>query len=334
MKLANNREKKRMIEFEEICRMSQKTLKKFVERRLKLTHKDVFVGDGFVYAQGKFPVLLVAHLDTVHSELPKTISITKIANAISSPQGIGGDDRCGVYMVLEVVKKFNCSVLFCEDEEVGAVGAQKFTKSETAEGLTWNYIIEFDRKGSKDAVFYDCANDDFEKFITKEFFKTAYGSFSDISVLAPHFGCAAVNLSCGYYEAHTKNEYVVFPEMEKSIEEALKILGRTTEKDVYEYIEDTTSLAYYVRYGDYSNYWEGAYHEIGREYYGDGYPEGFSEVELYYMIEYKDGNGKLKYSEEYGHSEDEAIGKFCCSHPDTPYRNIVTVYCDATEYYG
>ena len=45
-----------------------------------------------------------------------------------SPQGIGGDDRCGVWMILQILRTANCHVLFCEDEEVGCVGAKKFTK--------------------------------------------------------------------------------------------------------------------------------------------------------------------------------------------------------------
>ena len=183
--------------FEKICRMSQKDLKKFVAKKLKATHNKVIEGDGYVFAQGDFPVLLVAHLDTVHKSLPKEIFYDKQKDAVFSPQGIGGDDRCGVYMIFEVLKQFNCSVLFCEDEEIGGIGADKFTRTDIAQELEFNYMIEFDRKGKNDAVFYDCDNGDFEEFITEKFYKTAWGSFSDISILAPFFGCAAVNLSCG-----------------------------------------------------------------------------------------------------------------------------------------
>ena len=99
-------------EFENICRKSQKKLKKYVKNKLMETHEDVTIGDGFVYAQGKFPVLLVAHMDTVHENLPTTI--VHDGDIISSPNGIGGDDRCGIYMILEIIKKYHCSVLFCE----------------------------------------------------------------------------------------------------------------------------------------------------------------------------------------------------------------------------
>ena len=56
--------------FEKICQMSDIRLKKYVEMELKNTHTDITVGDGFVFAKGTIPVLLVAHMDTVHKVLP------------------------------------------------------------------------------------------------------------------------------------------------------------------------------------------------------------------------------------------------------------------------
>ena len=290
--------------FKRICRMSQEDLKSYLVSRLDETHDDVIVKDGFVYAQGKFPVLLVAHLDTVHKELPKTIEYNRDTDTISSPEGIGGDDRCGVYMILEIVKQYNCSVLFCEDEEIGGIGAEKFAKTRFAQKLKFNYIIEFDRRGSKDAVFYDCDNPDFEHFITDSYYKTALGSFSDISVIAPVLGCAAVNLSCGYYNAHTTNEFVVLSEMERSIYEACLILDKTTEDDKFEYIE-----AVY----EYGSGWFDGFGPIG---YGD------DDDQKYYIIEFYDNQWNECYSEVYARSEEEAVGKFCMDNPEIPFGNV------------
>lgn len=282
--------------FQKICKMSQKTLKKFVAQQLKHMYDDVTVGDGYVYAQGSFPVLLVAHLDTVHTKCPETFVYDNATDALSSPQGIGGDDRCGVYMILQIIKKFACSVLFCEDEEIGGVGAEKFIKTELAKGLDFYYIIELDRQGSNDAVFYHCENDAFEEFITKDFYKTAWGTFSDISVLAPFFGCAAVNLSCGYYKAHTANEYVVLSEMDESIYEVCKILDRTTEDDKYDYLTAYNGKGYY-------DYWDSA--------------------ERMWYVEYVDKkNNKESYVQIYAETRAEAVGKFCIDHPHIPYEDI------------
>ena len=284
--------------FETIIRMSQKELKKYVAKKLKETHNDITVGDGYVYAPGSFPVLLVAHMDTVHKELPKQIYYDKDTDAVFSPQGIGGDDRCGVYMIFEVLKKFNCSVLFTEDEEIGGVGAEKFLNTKLARTLDFNYIIEFDRQGKNDAVFYECDNPEFEEFITKEFYKTAYGTFSDISYLAPFLGCAAVNLSCGYYKAHTTSEYVVLKEMEDSILAACAILERTTEADNFVYVE--------------------------ADYYSK-YDFGYDDKMQYYLIEYQDENHDAQWFEVEARSTEEAIGKWVIANPKVCFEDIIDV---------
>ena len=213
-----------MKNFVKLCKMSQKDLKDYAFKRLKNTYQNVVKRDGFVYAQGTFPVLLVAHLDTVHKRPPQNVFLDNVKGHLYSLQGIGGDDRCGVYMIFEIIKKYNCSVLFCEDEEIGTVGAKKFISSSTAKQVDVNYIIELDRKGSNDAVFYDCDNPDFEEFITAQYFSTAQGSFSDISVLAPALKRAAVNLSCGYYNAHKNSEYTRFSELQNCLDFVKSIL--------------------------------------------------------------------------------------------------------------
>lgn len=307
--------------FEQICKMSQKQIKKYVKRKLSETHKDIVSGDGYVFAQGDFPVLLVAHMDTVHKALPNAFIHDKKRGTISSPNGIGGDDRCGIYMILEVIKKINCSVLFTEDEETGCIGAHKFAGSSLVKQLAFNYIIEFDRANANDAVFYDCDNPEFEEFITKEFYKTSYGSFSDISVIAPVLGCAAVNLSCGYYNAHTKNEYVVLSEMENSIEAALQILYRTSEDDAFEYIE---AESYYSKYySGYSNY-------SGYSRYNSGYNDYLGST---YAIRYRGKDNKIYWTYIYASCVAEAVGKFLMLNETMMYKDILQVTEDK-EYDG
>lgn len=209
--------------FKKICKMTQNGVKEYMHAYLTSKGYQPINEDGFLYAKGTVPVLLVAHMDTVHKETCQHIFNDN--GKLSSPQGIGGDDRCGVYIIMNLVKEFKCSVLLCEDEEIGGVGAGKFAKSDYVDELDVNYMLEFDRKGSCDAVYYSCDNKDFKEFIEcASSFKEAYGSFSDISKLMPATKLAAVNLSCGYYNAHTKDEYVVFDEMLDTIEEAKSII--------------------------------------------------------------------------------------------------------------
>lgn len=224
-----------MKSFEDICRMTQEEVKAYMKNYLSSKRYPVIDEDGFLYAEGTVPVLLVAHMDTVHQK-----QCTEIVNdngKLSSPDGIGGDDRCGIFIIMNLIKYHRCSVLLCEDEEKGTVGARKFTKTDYINTLDVNFMIEFDRKGSTDAVFYSCDNKKFEKFVTETTgFKFAYGSFSDISVLMPAAKLAAVNLSSGYYNPHTTSEYVVYSEMQDTIEAAKNLISANCDKP-FEYVE-------------------------------------------------------------------------------------------------
>lgn len=288
-----------------IFKMSQKELKKYVQKELKKAGYEVQSDDGYVYAQGSFPVLLVAHMDTVHKELPTGFYTDEKRDIISSPQGIGGDDRNGIYEILEIIQTHNCSVLFTEDEEIGGVGANKFIKTPLATSLIgkFNYIIEIDRKGNRDAVFYECDNPEFTKFITKEYWKKDYGSYSDICDVAPVLNAAAVNLSSGYYNAHTVSEYISLSDIDTIIKEVKKLLDRTTEDDKFEYIEADYRYGKY-NYGFYDMY-DGSFQATFEIFYSNN--DGFD-------YEYLDAI-----------SEEEAVGLFLIGHPDMTYNDIVSV---------
>ena len=220
-----------VLNFEQIFQLSQKRLKRELKAELIASGYTVQKQKGFLYAAGTLPVLLVAHLDTVHRTQPETICYSADGTAMMSPQGIGGDDRAGVYMILRLIQSCHCHVLFCEDEETGGHGARAFTKSGIKPDV--NYIVELDRTGSNDAVFYQCRNRQFEQHINSFGFQTAFGSFSDISILAPHLNLAAVNLSTGYYHAHQPGEYVRLDKVEELIGRVEKLLQTKTEQFSY-----------------------------------------------------------------------------------------------------
>lgn len=231
-------------QFEAIVKPQQKELKKDLYARLKALKYRPLYKKGFLYARGEVPVLLVAHMDTVHREPVKIICYSEDKQIVMSPQGIGGDDRCGVYMILQLIEKQRCHVLFTEDEELGCVGARAFTMSDIKPQV--DFIIEFDRKGEKDAVFYACDNPDFTSFITGFDFTEADGLYSDISDIAPSLGTAAVNLSCGYYNAHCTHEYINIPQMERNIEKAAKIIA--AHGTHYDYVEAKYTWKYNDNY--------------------------------------------------------------------------------------
>lgn len=220
-----------MIAFDDILRMRQKELKHYLAGHLKKLGYDMVKRKGFLYAKGEAPVLLVAHLDTVHNEIPSIICRSADGRYIMSPQGIGGDDRCGVYMILQIINEVRCHVLFCEDEEVGGRGARAFESSGLEVDV--NYIVEMDRRGNNDAVFYGCDNPEFTEFVCSFGFREATGSFSDISVVAPYLKTAAVNISAGYYNEHRLHEMIDSFAMQNNIERIIQMARTPTVKYPY-----------------------------------------------------------------------------------------------------
>lgn len=259
------------MKFEKIVRKTQDELYTYVGNALSSMKYKPVNGNGFVYAEGDIPVMVVAHLDTVHKVTPSILFYSADGDKIMAGEGIGGDDRCGVYIIFKLLEKIRPYVLFVKDEEVGGIGSTAFTQSNIKPPV--NYIVEFDRKGNNDAVFYDGINEEFIGFVESFGFKESYGSYTDICELCPYVKCAGVNLSSGYYNAHTTSEYVSFSDMDSVIERALKMIMKKTHHFKWE-----EAKSYYHGYGlhpySYSGY---PYYYGGKKYsYLDG---GFTPIE-------------------------------------------------------
>ena len=302
------------MDFITICKLNQTNLKEILTNEiLKYYDASAIVDDaGFLYIRGS-KVLLTAHMDTVHKETVKQVVVEKHEGKtiVSSPQGIGGDDRCGVYMILEILRKTKLrpTIIFCEDEEVGGVGSNKFCKTDYVSELTEiKFAIELDRANANDLVYYDCGNEEFMEFCEKVTgYKTAYGTFSDICHFSPELDVASVNISCGYYNQHTTKEYVVLEEMETTIDKVIKLLEKENEVTKFDYQE------LFYSYGSKYSYNGG---------FRDWYESNYYELMITYRTE---GKGAMGIIVTEGYSYEECIGSFLMEHPDVRYRDIVSV---------
>ena len=173
---------------------------------------------------------VAAHLDTVHeagaAKIVQQDGFLFGMDGQGERTGIGADDKAGVFVCLELLEKFeNIAVILFAGEEIGCVGAEHAPKA-------WfedvGYVIEFDCPGQR-LVSYTSngvrlfSNDG-------EFIKTAgpvmqaHGltrwqrhPFSDVMALRQRFGFSCLNLSCGYYNWHRRDEYVVVDEVEAAV---------------------------------------------------------------------------------------------------------------------
>ena len=222
---------------EHFFQLSQENLLKVMCKYLKSKYETVYCSQHYVVAIGDIPVGLVAHLDTVFKSPPTDIFYDAAKNVMWSPEGLGADDRAGVFAIVEILKRrLRPTIILTTDEEIGGVGASKLVEDIPEAPCKLNFLIELDRRGSEDCVFYDCDNPFFEDYIEDFGFITNWGSFSDISYIAPKWGMAAVNLSIGYEHEHSKSEILNISWMFNTIDKVCNILENVHEEDnVHQY---------------------------------------------------------------------------------------------------
>ena len=173
---------------------------------IKTYGKDkVLSTNDYIMVQGEIPVALVAHLDTVFKYPVMDLYYDRTKNVLWSPDGLGTDDRAGVFCIIQLLKEgYRPWIILTTDEECGGLGARILIEEQQAPPV--NFLIELDRQGNNECVFYQCGNVDFQNYITSFGFEKSIGTFSDISILMPSWKLCGVNLSIGYYDEHTYTE--------------------------------------------------------------------------------------------------------------------------------
>lgn len=166
---------------------------------------------------------IIAHTDTVHDryedfQIFETSHGELFSMDCSAMQqvGIGGDDKVGVWVALEILRTVDvCKVAFFRDEEHGCLGSAEalmgwFTDVE--------FVLQCDRQGYKDFVrkiysdeLYD---EDFSSEISPLLSKydkreCLTGGMTDVWQLVKNgLEVCCANISCGYYSPHTDEEFV------------------------------------------------------------------------------------------------------------------------------
>ena len=221
--------------------------------------------------EGEFYPCVVAHMDTVHrghmnlihtnqrldiieqpyedsqySDLVQTALIAKLPGT-NTQTGIGGDDKCGVAVCLEMLDHFDIiKAAFFVEEEIGMRGSKEADK-EFFQKV--GYAIQFDAPSSN-WITEVCSGQrlfdtDFKELITEDLSNNGYTSFSndpftDVNQLAKKFDFCCLNLGCGYYRQHTDSEYVIIEEVEDAVR-AGKSLITKLRFDHYEHNKNKSS---------------------------------------------------------------------------------------------
>jgi hypothetical protein len=203
----------------------------------------------YIFAEGdnEYPVALIAHLDTVfYTPLMENFYFDQERKVLWNPNGSGFDDRAGVVAIMSIIAEgYRPTVIFTFGEEVGGVGASALIRDYPSCPIkNCKALIELDRAGFDDMVFYNCDNKDFISYIESFGFELQEGTFTDISILAPTWKIAAVNLSIGYEYEHTKGELLHLDWFNEIIKKVKNILMQSNTMKKYKYIEKVLDNSY------------------------------------------------------------------------------------------
>lgn len=209
---------------------------------------------------------VVAHLDQVQDEYPLDYKVVETQDIIFgySPFlrqqcGLGADDKCGIWIALKMLKKHDAiKVALFPGEEIGCVGSSEARMSFFDDV---RFVIEPDRRGAFDLIthigFTEICSDEFiEATRYQEFgYKEATGMMTDVETLKRNgLKVSCINLSCGYYDPHTENEYVVKEDMINALNFVDNIIENCTEVYPHEATERDFMDFGGVRYYGYGHY--------------------------------------------------------------------------------
>lgn len=234
--------------------------KNIPEANVYVKAKNIYVSKGTLSRGENYPCV-VAHTDTVH-DIHKDFSVFEADDllfAFSSDEqeqvGIGGDDKSGIWIALEMLlKKDVIKGSFFWGEEIGCKGS---SDADTKFFDDVGYCIQCDRRGNTDfitSIYGDeIVSEEFRSVIKpvikRHKYKEDDGAMTDVYQLKESINVSMVNMSCGYYSPHSDQEVVSITDSLDCLEmvdELIETLGLNR----YEH----TMVSSYSNYYN-ANYW-------------------------------------------------------------------------------
>lgn len=266
----------------------EKKIKRFIRTYIAENIDDAQIvdnRDGNIYVvkgeSDTYPCV-VAHLDQVqkvHSEDFIAVETDDIIFGYSPKnrqrEGLGADDKNGLWIGLKCLEEFDAiKIAFFVGEEIGCVGSGKCNMAFFND---CRFIIEPDRKGSSDlitSIYGKICSNKFKEDICPQLFgyEATSGLMTDVIELCERgVGLSCINLSCGYYEPHTSDEFTVKEDLLNCLAFVRHIIETCTDVYPHKY-EDSYSNSYGTTYR-YSGYSSSHYSGYSHDY--DDYDRGW-----------------------------------------------------------
>jgi len=217
--------------------------------------------------EGEFYPMFIAHTDTVHNKVDKIVvkeerlsrpntfgksfdstpvDCLKAYTEDGNPTGIGGDDKCGIFICLELLKQLDkVKIGLFVSEETGCHGSSKCDENFLKDV---GYITQYDAPGNH-LISEICSGvrlfDRESEFFTKTLsaIETSFGNemlvqshpYTDVSQLKKKSDVSCINMSCGYYNMHSNQEFVSIEDVRCAIEAGKNMVKELGYKK-YEYV--------------------------------------------------------------------------------------------------
>lgn len=212
---------------------------------------------------------VVAHMDQVqktHSKDFRAIETEDIIFGYSPSkrrqEGLGADDKNGIWIALRCLRKNTVmKIALFTGEEVGCQGSGAADLDFFSD---CRFVIEADRRGYNDLI----TQISFQKICSEEFVEAIHpekfgyhlecGLMTDVEALKERgLGISCINLSCGYYQPHSDEEFTVKKDIVNCLNFVQYIIKNCT--DVYQHdgwLDD-----------GYMDYWDDACYEMEERIY-------------------------------------------------------------------
>jgi putative aminopeptidase FrvX len=211
-------------------------------------HKNIYVTKGTL-DEGEYYPMFISHTDTVHNLVDEIIVkeeyllrpytfgkdfgneqvlCLKAYDKDDNPTGIGGDDKCGIYICLELLRQLDkVKIALFVSEETGCHGS-KMVNLDFLKDV--GYCVQYDAPGDHlishscwgttlfdiDGEFFDKSHRAISEGFGNEMLVQAH-PYTDIMIMKQKSDLSCINMSCGYYNMHTSNEFVCISDVERSI---------------------------------------------------------------------------------------------------------------------
>ena len=248
----------------------EKNIKKFIKRWVleNVPEASIYydkIGNVYITKgeSATYPVV-VAHLDQVQNNHSRDFQALEVGGIIigyseksRSQQGLGADDKNGIWVALKCLLSFDVlKVAFFVSEEIGCVGSEAADMTFFSDA---RFVLQCDRRGAHDLItvagWSKLCNGAFVEAIKPQLFgyKEEQGMLTDVLTLKENgLGVCCVNISCGYYEPHTDYEHTNIYDLMNCLSFVEHIISTCT--DVYPHQHEGYYSGYYDKY--YDDYYE------------------------------------------------------------------------------